>query len=489
MSTQSLHASTPAAEDVDARGIEAFLDVIEAAPDIEPHSVMILRHGQLIAAGWWAPYEPDRVHLLYSLSKSFTATAAGLAVGEGLLNLDDTVVSYFPEFAADITDPGSRSILVRHIAAMASGHLTDTWGSVVADDPAEPVRSFLLLPPDRDPGTVFAYNQSATYTLAAIVQKQAGQSLTEYLRPRLLDPLGIRQAVWQQYPEGRDVGFTGLHSTTDAIARLGQLYLNGGVWDGKRLLPAWWAAEATRAHIPNAAQGESPDWQQGYGFQFWMSRHGYRGDGAYGQFCLVLPEQQAVVAMTADTEQMQAVLDAAWEHLLPAFGPAAAGDAKAGEEAPADAALRRRLSNLELPPAPGRSRPTAGAPALPGTTLTPQGGSCTDQPSLTAATITEAGGNGGYVIRLAEDDWSLDLRCVPGRWTVSEPGAPVPTAVSGGWTAPDTLTADVAFLETPHHLIVTCSLQDRTFQARWRTIPLHDGPLRSFQAPRTPPAE
>jgi CubicO group peptidase (beta-lactamase class C family) len=117
MSSKSLRPSNPAAEGVDARGIQAFLDAVEAAPDIEPHSVMILRHGRLIAAGWWAPYGPDRVHLLYSLSKSFTATAAGLAAAEGLLNLDDPVVSYFPEFAAGITDRGSRSILVRHIAS------------------------------------------------------------------------------------------------------------------------------------------------------------------------------------------------------------------------------------------------------------------------------------------------------------------------------------------------------------------------------------
>jgi CubicO group peptidase (beta-lactamase class C family) len=487
MSSQPLPASTPAAEGVDARGIEAFLDALEAAPDIEPHSVMIVRHGRLIAAGWWAPYGPDRVQLLYSLSKSFTATAAGLAIAEGLLDLDVPVLSYFPEFAADITDPGSRSILVRHIASMSSGHLTDTLGEALTRDPVEPVRGFLLLPPDRDPGTVFAYNQSATYTLAAIVQKLAGQSLIEYLRPRLLDPLGIGQAAWLQYPQGRNLGFSGLHATADAIARLGLLYLNGGVWEGKQLLPAWWAAEATHAHISNAdgsPAGASSDWQQGYGFQFWMSRHGYRGDGAYGQFCLVLPEQDAVIAMTADTEQMQAVLDAAWEHLLPAFGPEAAGDAKARAEGPADAALRRRLSHLELPAAAGGSNPAAGSGGWPGTDFTPAGGRCADQPSLVGVTVTEAGDNGGCGIRLAENDESLSLRCVPGRWTVSEPGAPVPTAVSGGWTDPGTLTIDVAFLETPHHLVVTCSLPDRTFRARWRTMPLHGGPLRSIQAPK-----
>jgi hypothetical protein len=287
-----------------------------------------------------------------------------------------------------------------------------------------------------------------------------------------------------QYPQGRDLGFSGLHATTDAIARLGQLYLNGGVWEGKRLLPAWWAAEATRAHISNAAEGGWPDWQQGYGYQFWMSRHGFRGDGAYGQFCLVLPEQSAVIAITADTEQMQAVLDAAWEHLLPAFGSVAAGDAKAREPGPADADLRRRLSCLEISPAPGGMSPGAGASALLSTELTPQGGSCAGQRSLTAVTITETGDNSGYVIQLAEGDRSLSLRCAPGHWTVSDPDAPVPTAVSGGWTGPDTFTIDVAFLETPHHLIVTCTLKDRTFRARWRTIPLHGGPLRSLQAPR-----
>lgn len=477
MTTQPLRSSSPAAEGVDARRIGAFLDAMEAAPDIEPHSVMILRHGRLIAAGWWAPYGPDRVQLMYSLSKSFTATAAGLAVAEGLLSLDDPVVSCFPEFAADITDPGSRAILVRHVASMATGHLTDTWSMAVERDPAEPVRGFLLLAPDRDPGTVFAYNQSATYTLGAIVQQRAGQPLTEYLRSRLFDPLGICHAAWLQHPQGRDLGFSGLHVTTDAIARLGQLYLNDGVWNGQRLLPAWWIAEATRPHVSNAAEGWAPDWQQGYGFQFWMSRHGYRGDGAYGQFCLVLPEQDAVIALTADTAQMQDVLDAVWEHLLPAFG----GNAR--EEGPADADLRQRLSRLELAPAPGRGRPDTDASAPRRIVFAPLGGCCPAQPSLTAVTLTlsEAA---GCVVQLAEDDLALDLRCTPGRWTVSEPGAPLPTAVSGGWTDPDTFAIDVAFLEIPHHLIVTCSLPGRTFQARWRTKPLYGGPLRSYQAPR-----
>jgi CubicO group peptidase (beta-lactamase class C family) len=476
----ALPASTPAAEGVAARGIHAFLDAIEAAPDIEPHSVMILRHGRLIAAGWWAPYSAGRKHLLYSLSKSFTSTAAGFAVAEGLLTLDDPVISYFPEFAADITDPRSRAMLVRHVASMASGHLTETLGRAHEIDPDELVRGFLLLPPDREPGTVFAYNQPATYTLATIVQKVSGQSLTEYLRPRLFDPLGIGEVAWVQDPPGRDVGFTGLHATTDAIARLGLLYQNGGVWQGKRLLSATWVAEATRAHIPTArATGAPPvafDWEQGYGFQFWMSRHGYRGDGAYGQFCLVLPDQDAVIAMTAATENMQAVLDAVWAHLLPAFGDDGPLTG-AGQE---DEELRQRLTRLALP-----ARPDAAA--LPSdwrdAEFTPAGGTSADQPSLTAVTVTRSGD--GAMVRLTEGtDGSIDVRCDPAGWTSSGPEAPVPVAASFGRPAPDTLAVDVAFLETPHTLTVTCSRPDGTFDARWQTRPLDDVPLRRLCAPK-----
>ena len=212
--------STPSSPGVDATGVEAFLDAMQAHPNVELHSLMLLRNGHVVTEGWWAPYTPDRVHLLYSLSKSFTAAAAGFAVAEGLLDLDRTVLSYFPELNADITDPCSRSILVRHVAAMASGHRTETIDRAVALDPAEPVRGFLLIPPDAEPGSCFAYNQPCTYALAAIVQRESGQSLVDYLTPRLFDPLGIGPVGWQQHPPGRALGFTGLHATTDAVAKL-----------------------------------------------------------------------------------------------------------------------------------------------------------------------------------------------------------------------------------------------------------------------------
>ena len=206
MSISALPRSSPEYQGVDPAGILAFLDRLESAPDIEMHSLMIIRHGQVVAEGWWSPYTPEQVHLLYSLSKSFTSTAAAFAVAEGLLNLDATVLSYFPELDNEITDRRSRSMLVHHVAAMSSGHLEETLDRTLALDPAEPVRGFLLIPPDRDPGSVFAYNQLCTYSLAAIIQRLTGQTLTQYLRTRLFDPLGIGQVGWQQHPDGRDIG-------------------------------------------------------------------------------------------------------------------------------------------------------------------------------------------------------------------------------------------------------------------------------------------
>lgn len=479
MTAHPLPTDAPAALGVDAFGVHAFLDALDDAPDIEPHSLMILRHGRQAAAGWWAPYTPERPHLLYSLSKSFTATAAALAEAEGLIDFDVPVISYFPEFEADITDPRSRAMLVRHVASMASGHETETVDAAYAADPAEPVRGFLLQPPDRDPGTVFAYNQPCTYTLAAIVQRETGQSLTDWLRPRLLDPLGIGEALWQRDRTGRELGFSGLHATTDAIARLGLLYADDGMWDGKRLLPEGWVARASRPHLPTVgAMGETgrQDWDLGYGFQFWTSRHGFRGDGAYGQFCLVLPEHDAVIATTAATEQMQQYLDLVWRHLVPAFrpGPLTGRGAE-------DRALGERLARLALPPAVGGPVPPERTRDRPTTRFTPHGGVCADQPTLTAAEVTADAG-GRWTLSLVEDGHRLDLPLGGEGWTVSE--QPCPTAVSGGWTDDGAFAADVVFLETPHRLRVTCALTDRTFTAHWRTRPLYRAPLHRLCAPR-----
>ena len=439
---------------------------------------MLVRHGHVVAEGWWRPYSAERPHLLYSLSKSFTSTAAAFAAAEGLLDLDDTVVSHFPEFEADITDAGSRSMRIRHVAAMASGHEQETLTRALALDSHEPVRGFLLIPPDRPPGTVFAYNQPCTYSLASIIQRNAGMALTSYLRPRLFDPLGISEVGWHTFPPGRQQGFTGLHARTEDVAKLGQLYLQRGRWDGSQLISEEWVAEATSRQIDNPNQS-NPDWRQGYGFQFWMSRHGYRGDGAFGQFCVVLPEQDAVVVTTASTADMQAVLDLMWAHLLPALGESA-------PEASAQDQLSSRLGGLELPAFQAEGEPAEREAWLrePFRVL-----SAADDPqarvALTSIALQDTGT--GWQVTLAEVENALSFAVGTHGWAVSTPadafGKVIPVAAAGGWCDQKTLRLEVIFLETPHRMDILCSLDDQCASAAWRLPPLGDFHLQHLRNP------
>jgi CubicO group peptidase (beta-lactamase class C family) len=474
----SLPRSAPVDQHVDPAGILAFLDVLETRPDIEMHSFMLVRHGHVVAEGWWAPFSADRPHLLYSLSKSVTSTAAAFAAAEGLLDLDDTVVSHFPEFEADITDPGSRSMRIRHIAAMASGHTQETRTDAFALDPHEPVRGFLLIPPDRPPGSVFAYNQPCTFSLASIVQRNAGMPLTRYLRPRLFDPLGIGQVGWQTFA-GRELGFTGLHARTEDVARLGQLYLQRGRWDGSQLISERWVAEATSRHVDTANQQTNPDWRQGYGFQFWMSRHGYRGDGAFGQFCVYLPEQAAVVVTTASTLDMQAVLEAMWAHLLPALG-------RSDPDVGAQVQLTSRLGGLQLAAYRADREPADWEPWLRGPfRVASADGDPQTQPALTSIGVHRTGA--GLEITLNEVDNALSFAVGADGWTISTPaersGKAIPVAAAGGWSNQQTLRVEVIFLETPHRLDILCSLDDRCANAAWRVPPLGSSRLEDLRNP------
>ncbi len=315
-----MDVSSPSAQGVRPEGIAAFLDAVEGDARIEPHGLIIQRHGKRIVEGYWAPHTGERSRLVYSLSKSFTGTALGLALGEGRLSLDDLVSDHLPELFDDDTPDATRRMRIRHIASMSSGHAAETLLEAFAADPDDPVHGFLTIPPDAEPGTLFAYNQPPVLTLARILQKVTGERLSDYLRPRVLDPIGVGDFSWRRLRSGVELGYSGVYTNLDAVARLGQLYLDDGVWNGQRLLPEGWVAEASSVQTPNG-NWDQIDWQQGYGFQFWMSRHGYRGDGAYGQYMVILPEYDAVIAMFSCIEVMQVILDAMWDHLLPAMHP------------------------------------------------------------------------------------------------------------------------------------------------------------------------
>ena len=492
---KALPRSTPADQQVDPAAILGFLDAVEAHPAVEMHSLMVIRHGHVVAEGWWAPYSAGRPQLLYSLSKMFTSTAAAFAQAEGLLELDDAVVSHFGEFDAEITDPRSRAVKIRHVASMASGHDREMLGEALARDPVEPVRGFLLIPPDHEPGTVFAYSQPCTYTLASIIQRNAGMPLTRYLRPRLFDPLGIGPVGWHTFPPGREQGFSGLHARTEDIAKLGLLYLQQGRWNGSQLIPGPWVAEATSTQVANP-DGWEPDWQQGYGFQFWMARHGYRGDGAFGQFCVILPEHETVIAITAYTLEMQAVLDAMWAHLLPGLGATGPGTTGPGTATPGASSvqdqLEVRLGRLALPACPAAPAPADGSAwAAAPFTISPSGHGSPGgfggpvQPALTSVSVTPEAA--GWQLTLTERADRVTFPVGAGTWAVSEPAGEhdgvIPVAASGGWLDDGTLRAEVIFLETPHRMDIICSLPARTATAVWRHPPLSRNRLRDLHCP------
>jgi CubicO group peptidase (beta-lactamase class C family) len=311
----ALPRSTPEAQGVDSAVIRAFVEAADSRVN-SMHSFMLVRHGHVVAEGWWKPEAAEKPHVMHSLSKSFTSTAIGLAVAEGKLSVDDLVLKFFPDDAPKEPSDRLKQMRVRDLLTMTTGHNEETR---LQASPAPWVQTFLAHPVPHKPGTHFLYNTPGSFMLSAIISKVTGQNVLEYLKPRLFDPLGIENPEWPVNPQGQTYGGWGLKVRTEDIAKFGQLYLQKGKWNGKQLVPAAWVEQATAKQVSNGSD-PARDWDQGYGFQFWRCRHGaYRGDGANGQFCIVLPELDAVIAITANTRDMQAEINVVWEKLLPAF--------------------------------------------------------------------------------------------------------------------------------------------------------------------------
>ncbi len=463
-----LPRTTPLSAGIDASGVLAFLDAAERA-GLDLHSVMMARRGSVFAEGWWEPYAADRVHLGYSLSKSFTATAIGLLVDEGRLRLDDPVLGFFPWVDRGGVSPGYERLLIRHCLSMTTGHVEDMWTPdlIATDDgrgdPDPAVRRIFALPLPAEPGTVFTYNQIATYLLGAIVRAVTGGDLLDLLRERVFTPLGWGDAFWHTTPYAAQLGFSGIHVVTEAILGLAQLHLDGGLApDGRRILSAEWVAEATRGTgAPRAVPdpGAGPDWNCGYGFSFWQARHGYRGDGAFGQYALVLPDQDLTIAITSEVDDMQTVLDLVWAHLLPAVDrPATPG---------ADATLRLRLGSLERPPLASTSVGEDSSWALRDASgLREAGGqvSVTRHGRGWRVTLDSAAGQ--------EHPQALTLDVGDGAWVPGEItayGVRLPVASCGSWTGGD-FAADIRVVETPHTIRLRTRGGGASFS--WRLVPL-----------------
>jgi CubicO group peptidase (beta-lactamase class C family) len=320
---QSLPRSTPEREGVSSLAIEQFIQSFDPAKH-ELHSVMIVRHGKVIAESWWNPYSSDKKHSMYSVSKSWTSTAVGFAMDEKLFGLDDKVIDFFPEHKDLSQNKYVSDLTIRSLLTMSAGHKVEPLRGVVASTD-DWIKGFLTAPIENKPGTKFLYNTLATYMLSAIVQKTSRKTVIDFLQSRLLSPLGIKDIDFETDPKGINTGGWGIRVHTEDMAKLGQLYLQKGNWNGKQILSKNWVNMATSKQIeqdPTASQAkkDSSDWLQGYGFQFWRCRNnGFRADGAYGQYIVVLPEKDAVVVITSESLDLQDDLNMIWKHLLPAF--------------------------------------------------------------------------------------------------------------------------------------------------------------------------
>jgi CubicO group peptidase (beta-lactamase class C family) len=442
-----LPRSSPEEQGVSSSAILGFVEAAEKNIDVL-HSFMLVRHGRVVAEGWWSPYAADIPHSLFSLSKSFTSTAVGLAVAEGRLSLDDRVIQFFPDEAPAAPGKNLQEMRVRDLLRMSSGQAEADIKAFSFRSQQDLVREFLAMPVPFKPGTHFVYNTEATYMLSAIVQKVTGRTVLDYLGPRLFEPLGIANPTWQASAQGIPFGGFGLSVRTEDIARFGQLYLQRGLWRGRQLLPAAWVDAATSLQTSNGSDPTS-DWSQGYGYQFWRCRHGfYRGDGAFGQFCIVMPQYDAVVAITSGTNDMQGVMNLIWDRIVPALkdGPLPA-------DPDSDRRLAGKLSTLSLVP-------EAGSPAAPiAGNIAGKRFEFPANPHGVESVALEPSPGGGATLSFEMAGAPERLVCGGGSWVKGRLppayGITEPAAASGAWTADDTYTALVYRIETPFRATYT----------------------------------
>lgn len=438
MNMQELPRALPSDEGVSRVSVDAFVRALERT-EARMRGFVLLRHGRVVAEKYWAPYTAENKNWVYSASKSFTATAVGMAYDEGLLRVEDKVLSFFPEIETAGLGEYAKAMRVRDLLCMASGHGEDTIFSLLFAGAGNWEKAFFSQPVDHEPGRFFVYNSGGSFMLSSIISRVTGKSVIEYLREKLFEPLGFGGVDGDLNPDGVFTGGWGLLVRLEDLAKLGQLYLNGGLWEGRRLLSREWVAMATAWQSDNARPGrenEPPDWRQGYGFQFWLCQNGaFRADGAAGQYCVVLPAQDAVLALMSEIADMQEILDAVWDTLLPGLSNTAS---------PCEAMIGNKEFRLQ-----GGSE-----------------GMKTARFAFTrdSLTLTMEGGGETCSIKSGRGNWKDGVCTLPfGAMSMVPMFAleDMPKQVSScfHWVAPDTLEIRWVYLETPHRERLTCKFE------------------------------
>ncbi|MBP5365216.1 MAG: serine hydrolase [Bacteroidales bacterium] len=317
--------------------ITAAADKLIATTDtmqgVTLQSVMIAQHGKVIYEKWMNGGDAATPHVMHSVSKSFCATAVGMLVDDGKLSVSDTVINFFPDLLPAEVSDNLKAMTVRDLLTMNCGHETEPSPRGANTDNLNWVEAFLAHPVTKQPGTWYCYNSIGTYMLSAIVQTITGQKVVDFLNARLFEPLHIEKPRWEESPQGINCGGWGLYIKTEDMLKFGQLFLQKGQWEGRQLISSQWVEEASKYQVPSVPAGTRPDeveakglntdncaWLLGYGYQMWRCPdNAYRADGARGQYIIVMPDQDTVIAITADSPDLQAELSSIYTYLFPAI--------------------------------------------------------------------------------------------------------------------------------------------------------------------------
>lgn len=294
----------------------------------ELHSLMVIKDGKKIYENYSTGHDKDELHILWSASKTFTSLAIGFARQDGLLALDDKVLSFFPDVAPENPSEYLQQMTVKDLLMMASGFSKDYLNGIHSKSVKEGVKAILASPVVYQPGSKFKYNSSNTYLLSAIITKVTGKTTEDYLEDKLFNPLKIRKHIWEKSEEGLSCGGWGLFLQTESLAKTGLFMLQEGRWNGRQLLDSEWIHEASSFKIVNYdknsldQEGKSnqtnSDWSQGYAYQIWICTHNaYRMAGANCQFVIVIPDKNAVIVTTSQGSDGQGFLNSIWKNIYP----------------------------------------------------------------------------------------------------------------------------------------------------------------------------
>lgn len=310
-------AETPEEVGVSSKVISKFADVIESE-NWNIHSFMVIRHGKVACECYRSPFTAETPHAMYSVSKTFTGTAVGIAITEGILSLEDRVRDFFPEICNKIKDRRLDKMTVRHLLTMTSGKNVSPLSDKSKGDW---LKAFFSAPWYNEPGVEFRYISDNMYVLCAIIHKISGMNVRDYLKHRLFEPLGISYPNWETDENGIEAGGWGLFATTEDIAKLMMLYQNKGEFNGHRILSEQYAVEAVRNLADSAPVNSIPDYKAGYGYCIWRNAgaNGYRADGMFAQFGIVFDDFDGIVCITAGVPSEDSVRDLVWKYFPKAF--------------------------------------------------------------------------------------------------------------------------------------------------------------------------